>query len=162
LEPRRITIHALNLIDASDPDHATFEVGCGKGAYMRALARDIGRALGTCAYVTALRRLSVGPFGENEAISLDYLESLGHSPAALEELLPIETALDDIPALVLSEKEASRLRCGQAVSFLSRIDRERIEGFNRGAVVFARTGEKPVALVRYEAGEIRPIRVLNL
>ena len=129
---------------------------------MRALARDIGRALGTCAYVTGLRRLSVGPFGENEAISLDYLESLGHSPAALEELLPIEAALDDIPALVLTEKEASRLRCGQAVSFLSRIDRERIEGLNRGAIVFAKTGEKPVALVRYEAGEVRPIRVLNL
>ena len=162
LEPRTIVIHALELSEVPDAEHATFEAACGKGAYMRALARDIGRALGTCAHVTALRRLSVGPFGEDVAISLDYLESLGHIPAALEGLLPIEAALDDIPALVLNEREATRLRCGQAVSFVSRIDRERIGGLERGTIVLARTGKKLVALARYEAGEIRPVRVLNL
>src|SRR3546814_5942610 len=82
---------------------------------MRSLARDLGGATGTVAHIVELRRLTVGPFTEADAISLDSLETMGHSPAALEQVLPVETALDDIPALALSETEANRLRCGQAV-----------------------------------------------
>ena len=80
----------------------------------------------------------------------------------LVELLPIETALDDIPALALSETEANRLRCGQAVSMVARANRDRISDLHNGAIVFATSGGKPVALARYEAGDIRPVRVLNL
>ena len=101
-------------------------------------------------------------FTESDAISLDYLESLGHSPAALELLLPLKTALDGIPALVLSETEANRLRCGQPVSVMARSFRECIGGLAGGDTVFVMSGDKPVALTRYEKGEIHPVRVLNL
>jgi tRNA pseudouridine55 synthase len=162
LKSRRILIHDLRLVGADDRDHATFEARSGKGAYMRALARDLGRALGTCAHIVSLRRTAVGPFPEADAISLESLQSLRHSAAASEALLPVETALDDIPALALSESEASRLRSGQAVSLLARANRDRIGELTLGSIVCAMWASKPVALARFEAGELRPVRVLNL
>ncbi|MGD1879579.1 MAG: tRNA pseudouridine(55) synthase TruB [Kiloniellaceae bacterium] len=162
LKARTVTVHAITLEAMPDPDHAVFEVHCGKGTYMRSLARDLGRATGTVAHIVELRRLTVGPFTEADAISLDSLESMGHSPAALEQVLPVETALDDIPALALSETEANRLRCGQAVSMVARANRDRISELSNGSIVFTTTGGKPVALARYEAGDIHPVRVLNL
>jgi tRNA pseudouridine55 synthase len=160
LKARPVEVRHLAL-GAHDGDTATFEVTCGKGAYMRALARDLGRALGTCAHVIALRRTAVGPFTEHHAISLESLEALGHSAAASGPLLPLETALDDIPALALTEAEANCLRRGQAVSMVARINRARIEAFDNGSIVYASVGGKPVALARYEAGGIHPVRVLN-
>ena len=162
LKSRRVRIDEFRLLDQDGPDSAVFEVKCGKGAYMRSLGRDLGRALGTAAHIIALRRLSVGPFAESGAISLASLETMRHSPAALELLLPVETALDGIPALALSEAEANRLRCGQAVSFVARANRERIKELDNGSIVFATSAGRPVALARYEAGDIRPVRVLNL
>ncbi len=162
LKARTVTVYKLTLTEVPDRDHAVFEVVCGKGTYMRSLARDLGRATGTVAHITELRRLTVGPFTEDDAISLESLESMGHSPAALEQVLPVETALDDIPALALSETEANRLRCGQAVSMVARAHRDRIRDLRNGAIVFATSGGKPVALARYEAGGIHPVRVLNL
>jgi tRNA pseudouridine55 synthase len=162
LESRPVTIHSLELIAMEGPDLASFEVTCGKGAYMRSLARDLGTALDCHAHVVELRRTAAGPFTQDHAISLESLEALGHSAAASRTLLPIETALDDIPALALTEIEANRLRCGQAVSMLARANRERIREFENGLIVFATTGGKPVALARYEAGDIHPVRVLNL
>lgn len=162
LTPRQVEIHRLELVSRDDPQLATFEVACGKGAYMRALARDLGRALGTCAHVVALRRCAVGPFTEDHAISLESLEALGHSAADSGALLPVEAALDDIPALALTESEASCLRRGQTVCMLARANRERIRDFANGAILYATSGGKPVALARYEAGDIRPVRVLNL
>ncbi len=160
LPARPVQVHRLSLVGTGSQT-ATFEVDCGKGAYVRALARDLGRALGTCAHVVALRRTAVGPFTERHAISLESLETLGHSAAASGPLLPLETALDDIPALALTEAEANRLRRGQAVSMVARTNRARIEAFDNGSIVYATHGGKPVALARYEAGDIRPVRVLN-
>jgi len=162
LDPRPVTIHSLELTAMEGPHLASFEVVCGKGAYMRSLARDLGAALGCHAHVVALRRTAAGPFTQDHAISLESLEALGHSAAASGALLPIETALDDIPALALTEIEANRLRRGQAVSMLARANRERIRELENGVIVYATTGGKPVALVRYEAGDIHPVRVLNL
>ena len=162
LKPRQVTVHEISLLTQPDRDHAVFEVHCGKGTYMRSLARDLGRSVGSLAHITELRRLTVGPFSESDAISLETLESMGHSPAALEQVLPVETALDDIPALALSETEANRLRCGQSVSMVARSNRDRISDLHNGAMVCATSGGKPVALARYEAGDIRPVRVLNL
>jgi len=161
LAARPVRVHRLVLAE-NGPETATFEVDCGKGAYMRALARDLGRALDTYAHVVALRRTAVGPFTEKHAISLESLEALGHSAAASGPLLPLETALDDIPALDLTEAEANCLRRGQAVSMMARINRARIEAFDNGSIVYATHGGKPVALARYDAGDIRPVRVLNL
>ncbi|HUC64869.1 MAG TPA: tRNA pseudouridine(55) synthase TruB [Stellaceae bacterium] len=162
LAPRLVAVESLALLDEPDPDHARFEAVVGKGTYIRALARDLGEALGTLAHITALRRLSVGRFRAEDAISLDNLAALGHSAAASGHLLPVETALDDIPALALSEEEAHRLRCGQSVTPLRPFDRARIDQLGDGATVRATTGGKLVAVAEIAAGSIKPVRVLNL
>jgi tRNA pseudouridine55 synthase len=162
LEARTVRIDALRLTDMPDGDHAVFEVVSGPGAYMRSLARDIAGALGTLGHITALRRTRVGPFREENAISLDELRSFGDSAAVLQHMLPVETALDDIPALALTDSEARRLRSGQAVPLLRKMDLQRIAGLNDGDTVLAFGKGKPVALTRYAAGEVHPLRVLNI
>ena len=159
---RPVEIHNLRLLAMPDADHAEFEAVVGKGTYVRALARDLGEALGTLAHVSALRRLAVGRFRVEDAISLDNLAALGHSAAASGHLLPVETALDDIPALALSEEEAHRLRCGQAVTPSRPSDRARIDELGDGATVRATTGGKLVAVAVIAAGGLKPVRVLNL
>jgi tRNA pseudouridine55 synthase len=162
LAPRAVEIHEIGLTDMPDVDHAEIEVECGKGAYMRSLARDIALALGTVGHLSKLRRTAVGSFSEEDVISLDELSAIRQSADDSQHLLPVETALDDIPALALTENEASRLRNGQAVSLLRKVDLERIAGLREGETVLAMADERPVALTRYHAGEIRPVRVLNI
>ncbi|MDD9918618.1 MAG: tRNA pseudouridine(55) synthase TruB, partial [Rhodospirillaceae bacterium] len=112
LTAREIDIHDIRIVGTPDADHTEFSVVSGKGAYMRALARDIARAAGGLGHISALRRTSVGPFDADDAISLDELESIGQIAAREQKLLPVETALDDIPALAVTESEAMRLRNG--------------------------------------------------
>ena len=162
LAAREIDVYDIQIADMPDADHTVFTVRSGKGAYMRSLARDIARAVGALGHVTALRRTAVGPFTESDAISLDELESFGQIAAREEKLLPVETALDDIPALVVTETEAALLRNGRAVSLLQKVDLQRIAQLDQGDTVLARTKAKPIALVRYAAGEVKPLRVLNL
>jgi tRNA pseudouridine55 synthase len=161
LAPRQIRIFDFRLVGFINPDEAVFEVKSGKGAYMRSLGRDLALHLGSRGHISALRRLSVGGFTEEKAISLDALKALGHIPAAFEHLLPIETALDDIPALALSATEAIRLRSGQPVGLLHRQDRDRFREFTPGGMVCAMSEGKLIALTRYEAGELVPVRVIN-
>jgi len=161
LKSRKVMIHAFTLLEHSGPDAARFEVKSGKGAYMRSLGRDLAIRLGTCGHITSLRRTAVGPFGEATAISLETLQTLGHSPAAFEHLLPIETALDDIPALALTATEAIRLRSGQPVGLLHRQDRDRLYELSPGGMVRAMAEGRLVALTRFEAGELVPVRVMN-
>src|SRR5262252_9110116 len=113
LKARRVSIERLELIGRPDRDHADFVVACGKGTYIRSLGRDLAQALGTVGYISALRRTAAGPFREEVAISLPKLEALGHIPPLLGALAPVATALDDIPALALTEAQAVRLRQGQ-------------------------------------------------
>ena len=162
LEARTIEVMAFELVEIPDADRARFAVQSGKGAYMRALARDLAAALGTCGHLSDLRRVAVGPFDESAAISLEMLEELGHSAAASPILLPIETALDGIPALALSDREAEKLRNGQAVPVLRPQDRERIATAGDDGIVLALEAATPVALVRVDGIQIRPVRVLNL
>jgi tRNA pseudouridine55 synthase len=168
LASRQVRIDRFALEDMPDADHAVFAVACGKGAYMRALCRDLALRLGTVGHLSALRRTAVGRFTEERAISLESLRPFGHSPArpdALAEsghLLSVETALDDIPALALSDIEANRLRSGQPVGLFHRMDRERIGHLESGSVVCAMSGGKPVALARFQEGDLRPLRILNL
>jgi tRNA pseudouridine55 synthase len=162
LAPRLVWIERLMLLRQPDADHAEFEAVTGKGVYMRSLARDLALALGTVGHVSALRRIAVGPFTESQAISLESLKALGHIPPASGQLLPVEAALDDIPALPLTDAEALRLRSGQSVGLLRASDRERLGAIRSGDLVCAMAGGKPVALARWEAGDLRPVRVLNL
>ncbi|HEY2527004.1 MAG TPA: tRNA pseudouridine(55) synthase TruB [Xanthobacteraceae bacterium] len=161
LAPRAVQIDRLDLLETPDPDHAVFAAECGKGTYVRALARDLGRALGALGHVAALRRSRVGPFGESDMISLERLEALCHRAAAGEGnladmLLPIETALDDIPALAVSPADAARLQRGQAVLL-----RGRDASIFRGMVKVAVSGQV-VAIAEVDRGEIVPRRVFNL
>ncbi len=158
LEPRIITIHEARLLNVIDKNHAAFEVVCGKGAYVRALARDIARALGTVGHATALRRIAVGPFAEVHSIPLDKLEELGHSGAASSHLKPVETALDDIPALAITGSEANRLRHGQAISLM----RGHANQVREEDVAFAIQGSQAVALGEVRAGQFHPTRIFNL
>jgi tRNA pseudouridine55 synthase len=162
LAPRRVWIERLTLVRQLDADHAEFEAVTGKGVYMRSLARDLALASGTVGHVSALRRIAVGPFTESQAISLESLKALGHIPPASGHLLPVEAALDDIPALPLTDAEALRLRSGQSVGLLRASDRERLGAIRSGDLVCAMAGGKPVALARLEAGDLRPVRVLHL
>ncbi len=169
LAERTIEISELDLTGRPDPDHAEFSVTCGKGTYVRALARDIALLLGTVGHVAALRRTRVGAFAENQAIALDNLVALGHSAAAFEYLLPVETALDDIPALALTGDQAALLRQGRAVAVLGTaglLSRDGDAGspapLSDGTVVCAMDGTRPVAMARFDAGLLRPVRVLNL
>ena len=161
IAPRAVAIHRLDLVELTDPDHAVFATECGKGTYVRALARDLGRALGALGHVSALRRSRVGPFGESDMIPLERLESLCHRAAAGEGhladiLLPIETALDDIPALAVSPADAARLQRGQAV-----LMRGRDAAVLSGMVQVASSGQL-VAIAEVDRGEIVPKRVFNL
>jgi tRNA pseudouridine55 synthase len=162
LKSRRIRIDTIELVDVPDVDHAEFRVIAGKGAYMRSLARDIAIKLGTVGHVSALRRLSVGPFDESGAIPLDNLIALGHSAPLLKLLLPIETALDDIPALALTEAEVRSLRHGQAVPVLPVANRMPHPRFDHGVIVCVMAAGKAAALARIVGAEIRPVRILNV
>jgi len=162
LAARTVQIHDLTLKAMPDRDHAEFEAVSGKGAYMRSLARDLATALGTVGHVSALRRAAVGPFHESQAISLDKLESLGHSAPLSRQLLPVETVLDDIPALALTEREARKLSHGQAIPVLPVASRSPFRNIGQGDVVRAMVEGRLVALAKIKGGEIRPFRVINL
>jgi tRNA pseudouridine55 synthase len=160
LAPRPILIGALRLIGIPDTDHATFEVTCGKGTYIRSLARDMGRALGSLGHVSMLRRVGVGPFAEAHMISLEKLQELSHKPPggnAMEgALLPIETVLDGIPALAIDERQAQRLRQGQPVL---------LRGANAPIAqeaVLVTCGGRPVGIGAVEQGSLKPKRLFNL
>jgi tRNA pseudouridine55 synthase len=161
LAPRPVEITELRLVAVADPDHADFEATVGEGTYIRALARDLAEALGVLGHIAELRRLSVGRFSEMQAISLDLALTLGHSLAASEHLLPIETALDDIPALALTATEAARLRQGQRVTPQDVDERMRLDQIEDGTIVGARHEQLLVALARIEEGGLRPVRVIN-
>ena len=161
LQPRTVSIESIELAEVIDEDHARFLVTCGKGTYMRALARDLARALGTVGHVADLRRIAVGPFNEEMAISLEEFASLGHSAAASGHLLAVETVLDDIPALAVTESEAGRLRRGQPVPVIRSANQERIRDLVDGAVLCALSNGKLVAYTRLEGRQVHPVRVLN-
>lgn len=152
LDARPIRIDRFDLIDTPDADHAVFEVDCGKGSYIRALARDLGAMLGCHGHIVALRRTRVGPFREEQAFSLEKLGELWENPPSSDTLLPVETALDDIPALAVTGPQADRLRSGQEIRVIHRDD-----GISR--VMNAGT---LVALAEIEDGCVRPVRVFNL
>jgi tRNA pseudouridine55 synthase len=162
LAPRTVVVHRLAILEAKDPDRTVFAMDCGKGTYVRSLARDLARTLGTLGHVAELRRISVGSFAETGAISLESLLALGHSAAASGHLLPVETALADIPALALTEEEARRLRLGQPVAVLPVARRTSLQDVPKDSVLCAMTAGKLVAMARIQGGEIRPVRVLNI
>lgn len=167
MRPRIVTVHDFRLEAIEGPDRAVFTARTGKGVYIRSLARDLARHLGTVGHVARLRRLRDGPFSVDQAvklaeISLESGNALGHSAAALEHLLPVETALDDIPALAMTEAEARLIKNGQPVPLLKKSDLERIGAIGPGDMVRAKQGERLIALARFDKGQLRSVRGFNL
>ena len=152
LKARLVMIDELTLLTCPDTDHAVLEMICGKGTYVRGVARDLGRHLGCLGHVSELRRVRVGPFDESGAFLLDKLEDMGHKGSLDELLLPVEAELADIPAVPVTGSEADRLRFGQAI----RVPHS-VEG-----IIYATADGRPVALAKIRAGEVRPVRVFNL
>jgi tRNA pseudouridine55 synthase len=161
LQPRPAQVDRFDLIARPDADTAVFAVESGKGVYMRSLARDLAASLGTVGHVAALRRLRVGPFTEGGAVSLDKLLALGQDPAALSLVLPVETALADIPALALTGEEAARLTNGQALSLIPFLSRMPQDADPDGGLVRVMAGGKALALGRLGEGMLHPVRLLS-
>ena len=160
MTPRQVLIEELRLLDASNPDHADFETVCGKGTYIRALARDIGRALGCLGHLTLLRRTQVGPFTEKDMISLEMLEELRHRPdgvyALNGALRSIVTVLDGIPALAVMDQDAAKLRQGQSVLL-----RGANAPINCDAVLVNHDG-RPLGICEIAQGSLKTKRLFNL
>lgn len=152
LAPRPVTIHALDLIRA-DAEEAVFEAHCGKGTYVRAIARDLGRLLGCFGHVVALRRTRVGPFTEDDAAPLADLEAEGADP--FDDLLNVEAGLTELACVVVDRDGAARLRRGQSLLLRGR-------DAPMGGFAYAACGGVPVAFGSVEGGELVPSRVFNL
>jgi tRNA pseudouridine55 synthase len=164
LASRIVSVYSLHLIKATSQD-AEFEMECGKGTYVRSLARDMGRILGCFGHISKLRRTAVGNFSESNAIPLDVFEKMVHSPNPDHFLLPVETVLDDIPALAMTEAEIGRIRQGQSIKFLSRQDFDRfaVAGVEEGMEIILAIGEnKPIALLEKRGVELHPVKLFNL
>ncbi len=161
LEPRPARIDRFDLIGRPDADTAIFAVQSGKGVYMRSLARDLAAACGALGHVAALRRLRVGPFTEAQAISLDKCTGAEDTPPASPDLLlPVLTALADIPALALTEAEAFFLSRGQAISLVDLMGRIPRTADPDGGLARAMAGTRVIGLCRLSEGMLRPERLL--
>ena len=151
LKPRRVTVADLHLLSATD-DETTLSCTVSKGTYIRSLARDIAHALGTVGHVSYLRRTRAGPFGLDQAVSLDFLEETAKARQLTRAVLPLQAALDDIPALPVTPEQARLLRQGQ-----------RLIGFPAKPGLQMATSEgTPVALVEATADGLRVVRGFNL
>lgn len=158
---RIVEIYGLRLVEISDSDHAVFDAETGKGAYVRALVRDMARALGTEGHVSNLRRLAVGPFRAENAVTVGQLDQM-----TAEErdrvLLPIDAALSDLPQASVGGPEAERLRRGQPAV----ITPAAAKGVRAGeagtiaAVVASLSGEA-VAICELDGLKLKPVRVFN-
>jgi tRNA pseudouridine55 synthase len=145
--PRQVTIHRLDLVE-HDGETAVFEARVSKGTYIRSLARDIARALGSLGHVTMLRRTKAGPFNLDQAISLDKLAELGKGRALDKALLPLVAGLDDIPALAITTDQAGRLQQGRKLVGIAASP----------GLYLAIDGDLPVALVEVSGSETRVVR----
>jgi tRNA pseudouridine55 synthase len=167
LKPRRVVLHEARVLDSSSPERLDCEIRCGKGYYIRALVRDMAVALTAEGHVVDLHRVRVGPFCEENAISLDALIDLVHKDAAQRALLPLETALDDIPALAIKGEEALSLRQGRPIVLLphqveslrSKMRPRTVSGEDASRAALALCGGKAVALGEMRAGRLTPTRI---
>jgi tRNA pseudouridine55 synthase len=162
LAARTVTIHEATVSAAPDADHVEIDIRCGKGTYVRSIVRDLAAALGAEGHVAALRRTRVGPFRAEESITLDKLDDLVHRHALSEALLPVETALDDIPVLAVTDEDAFRLRQGRPIVLLPRQVEQLKPRTGASRAVSAMTGSTLVALCELRAGQLSPVRVFHL
>lgn len=153
MKTRTVQIAAVRLTGLSG-DVASFEVDCGKGTYVRSLARDICEAVGAEGHVSRLRRTRVGPFDLSRSLTLDALEQMCDGAGAEEGLLPLSTALDDIPVLAVTDPQHTALRQGRTI--------EAVSPYHDTQWVLAQSNGIPVALCQPRGLELIPKRVFNI
>lgn len=167
LAERPVTVYELDLIESTDTT-ATLRCVCGKGTYVRSLARDIAEKLGTKGYVSRLIRENVGPFGLKDAISLDFFRETADKAQLESIVLPVQTVLDDIPELAVNDTEATRLKNGQKITFISRPDVQRLVNAGHdikrsdAGLMIAIHHNKALAMLEVLGVEAQPVRVFNL
>ncbi|OUW57237.1 MAG: tRNA pseudouridine(55) synthase TruB [Alphaproteobacteria bacterium TMED199] len=164
-KPRQIEVHEFTLKKILNIDTAEFEVICGKGTYIRSLARDLAEKLNTKGHIIKLRRHFVGNFNEKDKIFIDFSEEIIHSPTFLEKIIPIEKVLDDIPALFLTKTEAMKLRQGQKIrlnslNFKKNFIKEH-PNYQEFETVYTVNDKKLVALIEIDDGLVKPKRIIN-
>lgn len=152
LEARPLFVESLKVIGRPDPDHAELEMVCGKGGYVRSIARDLGEQLGCLGHVLTLRRVWSGPFDVEDAVTLDDVETLARTPALDEKLLPLSAGLEDLPELPTTLEGATRMRNGNPGLVIA-------ADANFGDTAWASLRGEPVAVGVYKAGELHPTRV---
>ncbi|MCF6221167.1 MAG: tRNA pseudouridine(55) synthase TruB [Robiginitomaculum sp.] len=169
MQPRLVQIDGLEVLEVLG-DRAIIRVDCGKGTYIRSLARDMAYALGTEGSVKTLRRTRVGSFAEDASFSLDALEELRHKARATDGLLPLSTALDDIPVLAVNENERFDLKQGRAIvlhpsifaSLKAAFYPRSVGDLDVSRMVLAKHEGVEIALCEARAGRLSPKRVFNL
>lgn len=154
VEPRPLWVEELVMVDRPDADHVVLEMTCGKGGYVRAIARDLGEALGCHGHVTRLRRIWSGPFDAEDGISIEQIDALAHTPALDEYLRPLEQGLADLPEVKCTPEGAARLRNGNPGMVLA-------SDVEYGDECWASLDGRAVAVGIYKAGELHPSRVFN-
>jgi tRNA pseudouridine55 synthase len=155
LAARPLWVEELLLIDRPDADHAVVSMTCGKGGYVRAIARDLGQALGCYGHVLQLRRIWSGPFDATDGLTLDQVDELARTPALETHLLPLETGLADLPMVTCTAQGAARLRNGNPGMVVA-------HDVDYGEECWASFDGQPLAVGRFKAGELHPSRVFNL
>ncbi len=163
LEPRTIFIHALDVVDTPSADETVFEATTGKGAYVRALVRDLARTLGAEGHVSALRRLAVGPFRAADGVTLAQLEALTLMEDRDAALTPIADALSGLPHAPVDGPQADKLRRGQAAIIAPPVAKG-LRGDHAGVApaVLAVLHDEPVAICELDGLKLKPARVFNL
>ncbi len=170
LEPRQVVVYEADLVETEGDDLAHFRIRSGKGFYIRALVRDLAAKLGAEGHVWRLRRTAVGPFTEENAVTLGALEDLRHKGAASERLKPVETALADIPALAINGEDAFKLKQGRPIQLLPHVVEQlkpnfkprTIAGQDASRAAVALFEGKAVALGDVRAGQFKPTRVFHI
>ncbi|SEM63071.1 tRNA pseudouridine synthase B [Gemmobacter aquatilis] len=155
LVARPLWVESLDLIARPDADHVELEMVCGKGGYVRSIARDLGRALGCLGHVLWLRRVWSGPFEADKGISLEVVEAGAKTDALDVHILPLELGLADLPELPATPEGAARLKNGNPGMVIA-------SSVEYGEEAWASYQGKPVAVGIYKAGELHPSRVFNI
>src|SRR6056297_386160 len=153
---RPLWVEEIVLADRPNPDHAVIEMTCGKGGYVRAIARDLGRALGCFGHVVTLRRTWSGPFDAEDGIGMETIEAQARTPELEAHLRPLEDGLADLPMVTATQEGAARLRNGNPGMVVA-------SGVEYGAECWAAQQDgRALAVGRFKAGELHPSRVFNL
>lgn len=155
LAARPLWVDSLVLVDRPDADHCVLELVCGKGGYVRSIARDLGTALGSYGHVITLRRTWSGPFEATNAVTIDTIEELAKTPELDAYIQPLEIGLEDLPCVNTTPEGAVKLRNGNPGMVLT-------SNVEYGDTCWAALNGKPVAIGVYKAGQLHPVRVFNL